>query len=123
MENRDSTEIQNEEDEHSEVPRGSIRTSAAFSDFLFSFVPVSCCFCSLVCTSFLQPIEVKVTGLDSTKNVLHRSHYSLPFCRPKGGIRPSQETLGEMLSGDVVENTDYQVCIKSFPRWIHCSLI
>jgi transmembrane 9 superfamily protein 2/4 len=36
-------------------------------------------------------------------------YYSLKFCRPKGGIKPYSENLGEFLRGDRIENSAYDV--------------
>jgi len=53
-------------------------------------------------------IEVKVVKLDSVKTHLPFDYYSLPFCRPPTVVE-SAEGLGEILSGDRIENSPYKV--------------
>lgn len=36
-------------------------------------------------------------------------YYSLKFCKPKGGVKPYSENLGEFLRGDRIENSAYEV--------------
>ncbi|MBA0703590.1 hypothetical protein Golax_015903, partial [Gossypium laxum] len=36
------------------------------------------------------------------------SYYSLPFCKPKEGVKDSAENLGELLMGDRIENSPYK---------------
>jgi transmembrane 9 superfamily protein 2/4 len=55
-----------------------------------------------------QVIEVKVVKLDSIKTQLPFDFYSLPFCRPPRVVE-SAEGLGEVLSGDRIENSLYKV--------------
>ena len=48
--------------------------------------------------------------LDSSVHTqLPYDYYSLKFCRPKGGIKPYSENLGEFLRGDRIENSAYEV--------------
>lgn len=58
-----------------------------------------------------ERVSVKVIKLDSVKTQLPYDYYSLPFCRPKM-IEESAENLGEVLSGDRIENSLYDVFIK-----------
>ena len=53
-------------------------------------------------------IDVKVVKLDSIKTQLPYDYYSLPFCRPSN-IQEAAENLGEVLSGDHIENSLYKV--------------
>ena len=53
-------------------------------------------------------INVKVIKLDSIKTQLPYDYYSLPFCRPPA-VEESAENLGEVLSGDRIENSMYKV--------------
>lgn len=55
-----------------------------------------------------HPLKVKVNKLTSIKTQLPYSFYSLPFCRPKK-ILDSAENLGEVLRGDRIENSPYEV--------------
>lgn len=61
-------------------------------------------------------ITLKVNKLSSTKAQLPYEYYSLPYCRPSK-IISSAENLGEVLRGDRIENSLYQVhcgdCIKN----------
>lgn len=36
-------------------------------------------------------------------------YYSLKYCRPKGGVKPYSENLGEFLTGDRIENSPYEI--------------
>lgn len=53
-------------------------------------------------------LNVKVNKLASTKTQLPYSYYTLPFCKPKT-IVDSAENLGEVLRGDRIENSPYEV--------------
>jgi hypothetical protein len=55
-----------------------------------------------------EAVEMKVNKLDSIHTQLPYDYYSLPFCRPDV-IEESAENLGEVLSGDRIENSMYQV--------------
>lgn len=35
-------------------------------------------------------------------------YYSLKFCRPKEGVKPYSENLGEFLRGDRIENSAFE---------------
>lgn len=61
-------------------------------------------------SSYVQgdPLNVKVNKLTSTKTQLPYSFYSLPYCRPEH-IIDSAENLGEVLRGDRIENSPYEV--------------
>jgi len=57
-----------------------------------------------------DPIEVKAIKLTSTHTQLPYSYYSLPFCRPKDDkFEFKSENLGEVLRGDRIVNTPYEV--------------
>ncbi|KAJ9504989.1 hypothetical protein QJQ45_013398 [Haematococcus lacustris] len=51
---------------------------------------------------------LKVNKLSSIKNQLPYEYYSLPYCRPEKIVQ-SAENLGEVLRGDRIENSLYQV--------------
>lgn len=53
-------------------------------------------------------LRVKVNKLASTKTQLPYSYYSIPYCRPHK-IVDSAENLGEVLRGDRIENSPYEV--------------
>lgn len=53
-------------------------------------------------------IFLKVNKLSSIKNQLPYEYYSLPYCRPEKIVQ-SAENLGEVLRGDRIENSLYQV--------------
>jgi len=55
-----------------------------------------------------DPIDLKVNKLDSVKTQLPYDFYSLPFCRPKV-IEEAAENLGEILTGDRIETSAYQL--------------
>lgn len=51
---------------------------------------------------------LKVNKLSSTKTQLPYEYYSIPYCRPSK-IVPNAENLGEVLRGDRIENSPYEV--------------
>ena len=55
-------------------------------------------------------IEVKAIKLTSSHTQLPYAYYSLPFCRPKNDkFEYKSENLGEVLRGDRIVNTPYDV--------------
>lgn len=56
-------------------------------------------------------VEIKVNKLTSVRTQLPYEYYTLPYCRPEGpdGIQHSAENLGEILAGDLIENSPYEV--------------
>ncbi len=57
-------------------------------------------------------VVLKVNKLTSTKTQLPYEYYSMPYCRPEK-IMPSAENLGEVLRGDRIENSPYEVRLSS----------
>lgn len=55
-----------------------------------------------------EDINVKVNRLDSVMTQIPYDYYNLPFCRPSKLIKDT-ENLGEVLSGDSIENSPYTV--------------
>lgn len=55
-----------------------------------------------------ENVTVKVNKLSSTKNLLPYEYYSLPFCRPET-IESKSENLGEVLRGDRILTSPYQI--------------
>ncbi|KAK9113291.1 hypothetical protein Syun_020088 [Stephania yunnanensis] len=55
-----------------------------------------------------EPIIAKVNSLTSIETELPFSYYSLPYCKPPGGIKKSAENLGELLMGDQIDNSPYR---------------
>lgn len=53
-------------------------------------------------------LNVKVNSLTSIDTEMPFSYYSLPFCKPPGGVKDSAENLGELLMGDRIENSPYR---------------
>ncbi|KAE8703946.1 Transmembrane 9 superfamily member 11 [Hibiscus syriacus] len=53
-------------------------------------------------------IFAKVNSLTSIETELPFSYYSLPYCKPLGGIKKSAENLGELLMGDQIDNSPYR---------------
>ncbi|KAK4265323.1 hypothetical protein QN277_026390 [Acacia crassicarpa] len=53
-------------------------------------------------------LSVKVNSLTSIDTEIPFSYYSLPFCKPPGGVKDSAENLGELLMGDRIENSPYR---------------
>lgn len=56
-------------------------------------------------------LKVKVNKLISTRTQLPYTYYSLPYCPPKK-IVDSAENLGEVLRGDRIENSPYEVSFE-----------
>ncbi|XP_064624423.1 transmembrane 9 superfamily member 4-like isoform X2 [Lineus longissimus] len=54
-------------------------------------------------------VEVKAVKMTSVKTQLPYEYYSLPLCYPQAGIFYKAENLGEVLRGDRIVNTPYQV--------------
>lgn len=68
-----------------------------------------------------QRIEVKAVKMTSTKTQLPYEYYSLPFCLPKNGtFIYKSENLGEVLRGDRIVNTPYEV---NMAENIECRLL
>lgn len=60
-----------------------------------------------------QPIMVKAVKMTSTHTQLPYEYYSLQFCLPKNGtVVYKTENLGEVLRGDRIVNTPYEVSMK-----------
>lgn len=55
-----------------------------------------------------EDVKLFVTKLTSTKTQIPYDYYSLNFCKPKHAKEQS-ENLGEVLSGDRIENSVYKV--------------
>ncbi|KAL3810559.1 hypothetical protein ACJIZ3_000682 [Penstemon smallii] len=53
-------------------------------------------------------IYAKVNSLTSIETELPFSYYSLPYCKPTGGVKKSAENLGELLMGDQIDNSPYR---------------
>merc|ERR1719231_461432 len=55
-----------------------------------------------------EKVNLKVTRIDSVKTQLPFEYYALPFCQPAEIINAA-ENLGEVLRGDRIENSLYQL--------------
>jgi len=53
-------------------------------------------------------VDLKVNKLTSVKTQLPYGYYVLPYCRPEN-IQDSVENLGEILVGDMIENSPYEI--------------
>lgn len=68
-----------------------------------------------------QAIEVRAIKMTSTHTQLPYDYYSLPFCEPKDGkMEYKSENLGEILRGDRIVNTAYQV---NMAEEVECKLL
>lgn len=68
-----------------------------------------------------QPINVKAVKMTSTRTQLPYEYYSLQFCLPKNGtIFYKSENLGEVLRGDRIVNTPYEV---KMAENVNCKLL
>lgn len=59
-----------------------------------------------------EPVEVKAVKMTSSLTQLPYEYYSLNFCKPKNGIVYKTENLGEILRGDRIVNTPYEILMK-----------
>jgi len=55
-----------------------------------------------------ERVPLKVNKIDSVRTQLPYGYYDLPFCKPEE-IRDSAENLGEVLRGDKIENSLYEL--------------
>ncbi|XP_063720621.1 transmembrane 9 superfamily member 4-like [Symsagittifera roscoffensis] len=61
-----------------------------------------------------DPVEIKAVKLTSDKAQLPYEYYSLPFCKPSGNnLAYKSENLGEILRGDRIVNTPYDIKFMS----------
>ena len=65
-------------------------------------------------------IEIRAIKMTSTHTQLPYEYYSLPFCKPKGKMKYKSENLGEILRGDRIVNTPYQV---QMAKDVKCALV
>ncbi|KAK9725403.1 hypothetical protein RND81_05G141100 [Saponaria officinalis] len=56
-----------------------------------------------------DPLSVKVNSLTLIDTEIPYKYYSLPFCKPKEGVKDSDENLGEFLMDDRIENSPYRL--------------
>ncbi|XP_078438955.1 endomembrane protein 70 protein family [Wolffia australiana] len=68
-----------------------------------------------------EEIYAKVNSLTSIETELPFSYYSLPYCRPKEGIKKSAENLGELLMGDQIDNSPYRFKINQNESLFLCT--
>ncbi|KAH3731207.1 hypothetical protein DPMN_057215, partial [Dreissena polymorpha] len=54
-------------------------------------------------------VDVKGVKLTSVKTQLPMEYYRVPFCEPEGGAEFKPENLGEVLRGDRIVTTAYQI--------------
>eukprot|EP00971_Amphidinium_carterae_P338397 6475702-Amphidinium_carterae.1 len=57
-------------------------------------------------------VELKVNKLTSVKTQLPYNYYTLPYCKPDQGIQKVSENLGEILAGDLIENSPYRIKMR-----------
>lgn len=55
-----------------------------------------------------EQLYVLANSITSISTQLPFSYYSLPYCRPHGGIRKRAENLGELLMGNQIVNSPYR---------------
>jgi len=58
-----------------------------------------------------QNVPIQVNKVTSTKTQIPYQYYKLPFCKPEK-IKQQQETLGEVLEGEAVASSPYEVKMK-----------
>lgn len=67
-----------------------------------------------------ETVDLKVNKLSSVHTLLPYDYYSLKFCKPKHGVKPYSENLGEFLRGDRIENSAYQI---SMLQNVNCQIL
>ena len=69
-----------------------------------------------------DPIEIRAIKMTSTHTQLPYEYYSIPFCPPKSGeVEYKSQNLGEILRGDRITNTAYDVRMGTeFPCRLLC---
>jgi len=70
-----------------------------------------------------EEIGAKVNSLTSIETELPFSYYSLPYCRPRDGIKKSAENLGELLMGDQIDNSPYRFRVNVNESLYLCTTI
>ena len=67
-------------------------------------------------------VDLKVNKLESGETQLPYAYYALPFCRPPQ-IALAAENLGEVLTGEVIENSVFEVdiCFVFFAAFLKAS--
>ena len=63
-----------------------------------------------------EVVEIRGVKMTSTKTQLPYEYFSLPFCQPEAGVTYQQLNLGEVLRGDRIVDTAYDV--KMDQRWV-----
>lgn len=58
-----------------------------------------------------EQVELKVNKLTSVKTQLPYEFYTMPFCAPPK-VQESAENLGEILAGDMIENSPYKLSMR-----------
>lgn len=53
-----------------------------------------------------------VNKITSTETQLPLDYYSLPFCRPNAPLQKAKENMGQLLSGDLIQNSPYILRMK-----------
>ena len=56
-----------------------------------------------------EVVEIRGVKMTSTKTQLPYEYFSLPFCQPEAGVTYQQLNLGEVLRGDRIVDTAYDV--------------
>ncbi|CAG5111259.1 Oidioi.mRNA.OKI2018_I69.chr2.g5584.t1.cds [Oikopleura dioica] len=56
-----------------------------------------------------ERVEIRAVKMTSSKTQLPYEYYSLPFCQPSEGVNYQSLNLGEVLRGDRIVNTAYDV--------------
>jgi len=68
-----------------------------------------------------ESAKLFVSKITSTKTQIPYDYYSLPFCKPKKA-RLQSENLGEVLSGDRIENSVYKLEVK-IPKYCEVACV
>eukprot|EP00440_Ansanella_granifera_P071815 gb/GFBE01077934.1/.p1 GENE.gb/GFBE01077934.1/~~gb/GFBE01077934.1/.p1 ORF type:complete len:612 (+),score=122.16 gb/GFBE01077934.1/:1-1836(+) len=67
-------------------------------------------------------VELKVNKMTSAKTQLPYGYYTLAYCQPDDGVKNAIENLGQQMTGDLIENSPYQIkLMESKPCELLCS--
>ena len=61
----------------------------------------------------MYSVKLKVNSVTSIQEEYLIEYYHLPYCEPADGIKKDHENLGEFLSGDRIENSPYEIKMKT----------
>ena len=61
---------------------------------------------------FIERVELKMNKMASQTTMLPIDYYQLPFCEPTGGPKMDSMNLGQILAGDRIQSSPYDIRMK-----------